>query len=50
MVGDVCGFNLFGCLLGHFKNCSFVQGFCYLSVSDFFCPSFWRVSMAFEVH
>jgi hypothetical protein len=49
-VGDVGGLSFFGYCLFHFKNGRLGQGFCYLSVSRFFCPSFCYASMAFEVH
>ena len=50
MVGGVCGLSSVVCHLCNFKNCRLGQGFCYLSVSEFFYPQFRCVSMAFEVH
>jgi len=38
-----------GCCLCQFKMGTLGNGFYDLSVSRFFCPSFWCVSMAFEV-
>ena len=49
-VGDVCGLSFVDCRLFHFKIGRLGQGFCYLSVSHFFCFPFSCVSMAFEVH
>jgi len=50
MVGDVCGLSLVRRILSSFKIDRLDQLFCYLSVSHIFCPSFWHISMAFEVH
>jgi hypothetical protein len=49
-VGDACGLSLVACRLSSFKIDRLRQVFCYLSVSHIFCPSFWHVSMVFEVH
>ena len=50
MVGDICRLSFIGCHLFLFKNGRLGQGSCYLSVPPFFCPPFWCVSLAFEVH
>ena len=50
MVGDVCDLSFVGCCLGYFKNSMLGLVSVFLSLSHFFCPSFWRVSMAFKMH
>jgi len=49
-VGGVCHLSFIGCRFFRVKNAKLDQGLCYLSVSLFFCPPFWCVSMVFEVH
>jgi len=49
-IGDVIGWSFIRCCLCQFEIGALDKGFLDLSVSHFVCPSFWCVSIVFEVH
>jgi len=50
MVGEVSGWSFIRCCLWQFQTGALDKGLLDLSVSHSVCPSFWYVSIVFEVH
>jgi len=48
--GEVRGWSFIRCCLCQFEIVALDKGLIDLSVSCLFCPSFWYVSIVFEVH